>query len=138
MIQNALQKLLDAHDLTRDEAGYYSFAGRSDHMFKSGAIKIYSEEVEGALKQHPAVLDAVVVPVPDPTFGLVPFAHVRNSEALTAEAMEGWWRAQGFEGYSRPRHWRFWDEQAFPMVTLAKIDRRRLAEEAVAEAGGGP
>lgn len=122
---------------SRDEAGYYYFAGRSDHMFKSGAIKIYSEEVEETLKRHPAVLDAVVVPVPDPTFGLVPFAHVRNSEPLTAEAMESWWRAQGFEGYSRPRHWRFWDGQVFPMVTLAKIDRRLLAEEALAEVGEG-
>ncbi len=120
---------------SRDEAGYYYLAGRSDHMFKSGAIKIYSEEVEQTVKQHPAVLDAVVVPVPDETFGLVPFAHVRNSEPLSAEAMDRWWRAEGFEGYSRPRHWRFWDGAAFPMVTTAKIDRRRLAEEALAGVG---
>lgn len=118
---------------SRDEAGYYTFAGRSDHMFKSGAIKIYAEEVEETLKRHPAVLDAVVVPVPDPTFGLVPFAHVRSSEPLTADAVEEWWRGQAFERYSRPRHWRFWEQEPFPMVTLAKIDRRKLAEEARSE-----
>src|SRR5208283_3664665 len=30
--------------LYRDEAGYYYVTGRSDHMFKSGGIKIFSEE----------------------------------------------------------------------------------------------
>jgi acyl-CoA synthetase (AMP-forming)/AMP-acid ligase II len=120
---------------SRDEAGYYTFAGRSDHMFKSGGIKIYSEEVEETLKRHPSVLDAVVVPVFDTTFGLVPFAHVRNTTPLSSEAMEAWWRAQGFEGYSRPRYWRFWDAETFPMVTLAKIDRRHLTELAASEVG---
>jgi acyl-CoA synthetase (AMP-forming)/AMP-acid ligase II len=121
---------------SRDEYGYYDFAGRCDHMFKSGAIKIYSEEVERSLKRHPAVLDAVVLPVPDATFGLVPFAHVRNSEPLTADAMERWWRGQPLESYSRPRHWKFWRETAFPMLTLAKVDRKRLAEDALTDVAG--
>ena len=44
--------------LYRDEKGYYFFAGRSDHMFKSGGVKVYAEEVEANLKTHPEVLDA--------------------------------------------------------------------------------
>lgn len=123
--------------LHRDEEGFYYFSGRSDHMFKSGGIKVYSEEVEEMLKRHPAVLDAVVVPVPDPQFGLVAFAHVRDSEPLTPEAMEGWWREQAFGGYGRPRHWHFWGEDPFPMLTAVKIDRRKLAEQARTEAGKG-
>jgi hypothetical protein len=82
------------------------------------------------------VLDAVVLPVPDATFGLVPFAHVRNSEPLTADAMERWWRGQPLESYSRPRHWKFWRETAFPMLTLAKVDRKRLAEDALTDVAG--
>lgn len=115
---------------TRDREGYLYYAGRADHMFKSGGIKVYAEEVEEALKRHPDVLDAVVVPVPDPTFGLVPFAHVRNTRPLEPQVLERWWREQGLERYSRPRHWRFWGEEPFPMVTPAKVDRHRLAEEA--------
>jgi acyl-coenzyme A synthetase/AMP-(fatty) acid ligase len=116
--------------LFMDKNGYYYFAGRSDYMFKSGNIKVYSVEVEMNLKKHPAVLDAVVVPVPHETFGLVPFAHIRNREPLTAGEMESWWLGQGFARYNRPRKWRFWGEEEFPMITPIKIDRKKLFEMA--------
>jgi acyl-coenzyme A synthetase/AMP-(fatty) acid ligase len=122
--------------LERDESGYFIFAGRNDHMFKSGNIKVYSEDVEAKLKMHPAVLDAVVVAVSDPTFGLVPFAFIRHSSVVAMEEMERWWLENSFERYIRPRHWKFWGESAFPMLTDVKIDRRTLgsmAEESVKE-----
>jgi fatty-acyl-CoA synthase len=121
--------------LARDDEGYYAFAGRTDHMFKAGNIKVYVEEVEEILKSHEAVLDAVVVPVPDPRFGQVAFAYVRNSQPLTADIITTWWNDRGAPGYSRPRHWRFQGEESFPMVTAAKIDRvslRRRAEQELA------
>ncbi len=114
--------------LFRDENGYYYFSGRSDHMFKSGGIKVYPEEIENNLKKHPAVLDAVVVPQPHETFGFVPFAHIRNSEPLTAKDMEKWWLEQEFARYSRPRKWRFWGEEQFPLIDIYKIDKRKLQE----------
>jgi acyl-coenzyme A synthetase/AMP-(fatty) acid ligase len=113
--------------LQRDKEGYYSYSGRSDHMFKSGGIKVFAEDVERKLKSHPAVLDAVVVPVSDAKFGFVPFAHVRHSEPVNAEMLEEWWSDKAFEGYNRPRHWKFWGEHPFPMLTDVKIDRKALA-----------
>ena len=38
-------------------------------MINTGGEKIFPEEVEAALKTHPAVFDAVVVGVPDERFG---------------------------------------------------------------------
>jgi acyl-CoA synthetase (AMP-forming)/AMP-acid ligase II len=119
--------------LYRDRLGYYYFAGRSDHMFKSGGIKIFSEEVEGNLKRHPAVLDAVVVAIPHETFGFSPFAHIRNSEPLTAEVMERWWEEQNFGRYMRPKKWKFWGKEEFPVIGMQKIDRKRLQQQALEE-----
>ena len=38
-------------------------------MINTGGEKVFPEEVEEALKRHPAVRDAVVVGVPDERFG---------------------------------------------------------------------
>lgn len=122
--------------LYRDEQGYYYVSGRGDHMFKSGGIKVYSEEVEGNLKKHPSVLDAVVVPIGHETFGFVPFAHVRNQRPLTVKEMEEWWKAQGLAGYSRPKAWRFWGEEVFPKLGSDKVDRKKLKEMAVGDEKG--
>ena len=45
----------------RDEAGYYTYAGRSDDMLKVGGIWVSPFEVESALSEHAAVLEAAVV-----------------------------------------------------------------------------
>lgn len=54
---------------SRDEDGYYWIAGRSDDCFKSRGIFISPYEIENALRQHPAVAEACVVPQPDPEIG---------------------------------------------------------------------
>lgn len=119
--------------VVRDKEGYFRIAGRSDNVFKSGGIKIQCEEVESLLKCNPLILDAVVVPVPDTRFGLVPHAFVRHSEPLSIEDLDSWWRQRSdAPPYARPRHWTFWGDAPFPMVTAAKVDRqafRRRAEQ---------
>ncbi|SPR96309.1 benzoate-CoA ligase family protein [Cupriavidus taiwanensis] len=49
----------------RDADGYYTYAGRSDDMLKVGGIYVSPFEVEAALAQHPAVLEAAVIGVTD-------------------------------------------------------------------------
>ena len=53
----------------RDEDGYYWIAGREDDCFKSRGIFISPYEIENALRGHPAVAEACVVPLPDPEIG---------------------------------------------------------------------
>jgi acyl-CoA synthetase (AMP-forming)/AMP-acid ligase II len=57
-------------DMAKVEAdGTMRFLGRGSICINSGGEKIYPEEVEGALKSHPAVLDAVVAGIPDDRWG---------------------------------------------------------------------
>ena len=49
--------------------GTMTLLGRGSVCINSGGEKIYPEEVESALKAHPAVFDVVVVGVPDDRWG---------------------------------------------------------------------
>jgi len=53
----------------RDADGYYWIAGREDDCFKSRGIFISPYEIENALRGHPAVAEACVVPLPDSEIG---------------------------------------------------------------------
>ena len=54
---------------TVDADGTMCFLGRGSICINSGGEKIYPEEVEGALKSHPALIDAVVAGIPDDRWG---------------------------------------------------------------------
>jgi acyl-CoA synthetase (AMP-forming)/AMP-acid ligase II len=51
------------------EDGTIRFLGREAVCINSGGEKIFAEEVEAALKSHPAVVDALVLGLPDERFG---------------------------------------------------------------------
>jgi acyl-CoA synthetase (AMP-forming)/AMP-acid ligase II len=52
-----------------DRDGSIIFLGRGSMCINTGGEKVYPEEVEQALKAHPAVIDALVAGVPDERFG---------------------------------------------------------------------
>jgi acyl-CoA synthetase (AMP-forming)/AMP-acid ligase II len=54
---------------TVDIDGTVNFLGRGSICINSGGEKIHPEEVEAALKTHPAITDAVVAGIPDPRWG---------------------------------------------------------------------
>ncbi|MGB2756557.1 MAG: AMP-binding protein, partial [Acidimicrobiia bacterium] len=57
-------------DFARIEAdGQITLLGRGSQSINSGGEKIYPEEIEGALKSHSGVFDALVVGVPDDRWG---------------------------------------------------------------------
>ena len=49
-----------------DQDGYWWFVGRSDDVIKSSDYRVGPFEVESALVEHPAVVEAAVVGSPDP------------------------------------------------------------------------
>ena len=63
-------------DLGRIDGKRLFVTGRRDARFISGGENIQPEEVEQALLEHPAVLAATCVPVPDPEFGSRPAAFL--------------------------------------------------------------
>ena len=77
----------------RDAEGYYWFVGRADDVIKSAGHLIGPFEVESALMEHPAVAEAGVIGIPDPTAGEVVKAFValkdgfEPSEALRKELL---------------------------------------------------
>ena len=60
----------------RDDEGYYWFVGRADDVIKSAGHLIGPFEVESALMEHPAVAEAGVIGIPEPTAGEVVKAYV--------------------------------------------------------------
>jgi acyl-CoA synthetase (AMP-forming)/AMP-acid ligase II len=73
-------------DLALVEAdGSVTLLGRGSQSINSGGEKIFPEEVEGAVKSHPAIYDAVVVGVPDERWGQRVAAVVQAREGMTPE-----------------------------------------------------
>jgi len=60
----------------RDEAGYYWFVGRNNDVIKSAGHLVGPFEVESALTEHPAVIEAGVIGKPDETMGAIIKAFV--------------------------------------------------------------
>ena len=77
-------------DLARLELdGTMTLLGRGSQCINSGGEKIYPEEVESALKAHPAVFDALVLGVDDERWGqkVVAVVQTRPGEDLTLEEL---------------------------------------------------
>ena len=53
----------------RDEDGYLWYVGRQDDLFKSRGYLIAPKEIEDAILEHPAVVEAAVVGQPDADMG---------------------------------------------------------------------
>ena len=59
-----------------DEDGYYHHCGRSDDMLKVGGLWCSPTEIEARLIEHPSVLEAAVVGIPDDSGNIKPEAWV--------------------------------------------------------------
>ncbi|WP_314038138.1 AMP-binding protein [Dietzia sp. CH92] len=70
------------------EDGTIVFLGRGSGCINTGGEKVFPEEVEQALKAHPAVHDALVAGAPDPRFGQKVAAVVSFREGQHAEYEE--------------------------------------------------
>lgn len=71
----------------RDADGYLTYVGRSDDVFKASDYKISPFELESVLLEHDLVIEAAVIPSPDPTRLAVPKAYVcLTPDATSAQA----------------------------------------------------
>lgn len=71
---------------SRDADGYITYIGRTDDVFKSSDYKVSPFELESVLIEHPAVVEAAVVPQPDDTRLAVPKAYVALADGWEANA----------------------------------------------------
>ena len=76
-------------DMATIEAdGTISVFGRSSMVINTGGEKVFPEEVEAAVKGHPAVFDSLVVGVPDERFGARVAAVISIAEGAVAPSAE--------------------------------------------------
>ncbi len=84
--------------------GMLSFEGRAKHVIKHGGYSVYALEVEQVLEQHPSVLEAAVVGLPDERLGEIPVAAVRLAEGVTLrKARLGSWAKERLADYKAPK-----------------------------------
>ena len=87
-----------------EEDGSITLLGRGAQSINSGGEKIFPEEVEAAVKSHPAVYDAVVVGVPDERWGQRVAAVIQPRPGMTPDlaSVQDHCRAR-IAGYKVPR-----------------------------------
>jgi acyl-CoA synthetase (AMP-forming)/AMP-acid ligase II len=107
-----------------DGDGYLFYTGRAPEkeLIKTGGENVYPAEVEGALKQHPAIAEAVVIGVPDPQWSealkAVCVCH-RDKSVGAVELAD--FVAGLIARYKKPKHVVFVD--ALPKTATGAIDR---------------
>lgn len=69
----------------RDDDGYYWFVGRNNDVIKSAGHLIGPFEVESALTEHPAIVEAGVIGKPDETIGAIVKAFVVLRSGVEAD-----------------------------------------------------
>ncbi len=80
------------------------FAGRKKDVIKHGGYSVYALEVEAALTEHPDVLEAAVIGLPDPRKGEVPVAAVRVRDGAKVKPADlVAWAAEHLSDYKAPR-----------------------------------
>ncbi|WP_019140672.1 acyl-CoA synthetase [Noviherbaspirillum massiliense] len=130
-----------------DEDGYLWYQGRADDMFKAAGYRIGPSEIENCLVKHPAVINAAVVPKPDPERGNIVKAYIvltpgveRGEEADARLVAELQAHVRGkLAPYEYPKEIEFIDQ--LPMTTTGKVQRRMLRlreQERAAGTNGQP
>ncbi|MCW1431873.1 AMP-binding protein [Novosphingobium sp. JCM 18896] len=111
-----------------DDDGYLYIADRRTDLIVSGGHNVYPAEVEGALLEHPAVAEAVVIGLPDDDLGARVHAVVRLEEgANTDTAALLAFAAERLVAYKLPRAVEFTDA---PLRDEAgKVRRGKLRED---------
>ena len=118
-------------DLARmDERGYFYIEGRTKDMIKYKGYKVMAREVEEKLMEHPAILEAGAIGVPDPNIGetinafVVLKSEYRDGKVSESDIIN--WAKEKLAGYKYPRKVEFL--RSLPRTAVGKIFRRKLRE----------
>jgi acyl-coenzyme A synthetase/AMP-(fatty) acid ligase len=114
-----------------DEDGSLHIRGRRDDVILKGGRKIYPEDVEMTLEEHPAVTRAGLIGIASGTGEVKLCALVQAS--TSSSALKTWVRRR-LPAYQVPDRIRIVDE--IPTTGNGKVARRRLFESACAEVAG--
>lgn len=110
-----------------DEDGYLYITGRMKDMIIAGGVNIFPAEIEKAIVEHSAVVDAAVIGIPEDTFGeqVMAFCEVRPDSEITPDELTRF-LADRLAPFKRPRRIEFVSE--FPRNAMGKILKNELRE----------
>jgi long-chain acyl-CoA synthetase len=116
---------------TMDEDGYFTIVDRKKDLILTAGFNVYPREVEEVLYQHPKVLEAAVIGLPDKVRGEKVSAYVvlKPGETATAAEIRAFCRER-LAHYKEPRAVNFRDN--LPKSMAGKVLRRMLHEEELA------
>lgn len=106
-----------------DARGCLTLRGRTQDLINYGGVKIWPEDIEAVLKQHPGVLDAAVAGLPDPLAGQVPAAFIVRRTPFNMAELEVFCE-QRVDGSRVPR-W-FFLTDSIPRNENGKVMREAL------------
>jgi fatty-acyl-CoA synthase len=114
-----------------DESGVITIVDRVKDVYISGGENVYPAEVEKALCDHEAVVEAAVIGVADTTWGEVGEAYVvlAADRSVTEEQLRAHLRAR-IAGYKIPRSWVFRD--SLPHTASGKVQKSQLRAKTAA------
>ncbi|CAN7485944.1 AMP-binding protein [Pararhizobium sp. LjRoot235] len=115
-------------DLGRREAnGFYRIVDRLKDMYISGGENVFPAEVEAVLASHPAVLDAVVVGIPDSRWGECGLAYIvlRPGATATGDEIAGHCAAR-LAAFKRPARILF--VETIPRTASGKVQKHVLRQ----------
>ena len=123
-----------------DEDGYFWLKGRNDEVIVSSGNKIPGGEVEAALLSHDAVLEAAVIPSPDPMRGNIVKAFIVLEEGYQpspelAEELKKHVK-DNIEAYKAPRVIEFASRDSLPRTVTGKIQRFILKDREMKPGNG--
>jgi len=114
--------------VSMDARGYTTLTGRLKDMIIRGGENIYPREIEELLFTHPAVGDVAVLGLPDPRWGEIIAAFVRDADPA-APAIDAELRSflrEHLAPQKTPAQWFHVD--AFPLTPSGKIQKFVLRE----------
>jgi long-chain acyl-CoA synthetase len=114
-----------------DEEGYLYITDRKKDLIIRGGENIYPKEIENILHQHPQVLEAGVIGVPDEVYGEVvkAFVVLKKENAVSCKELMDFCK-ENMPAYKRPKVIQLMD--ALPKSAVGKILRRELRKMSVA------
>lgn len=114
--------------MVKDEAGYYYLLTRKKDIIKSGGENVFCSDVENVVKMHPAVLECVIVGVPDERLGeaVMAVVQLRPGQSLSLPELQEHCKKY-LSSYKKPLYMETVD--SFDMDDAGKIRRSRLRSE---------
>jgi fatty-acyl-CoA synthase len=110
----------------RDADGDYRIRGRLKELVVSGGENVYPAEVEAVLHEHPAVVEAAVVGIPDAQWGEVCAAFVAVRADVAEDELRGFCRAR-LASFKVPKRFTF--VERLPRNSLGKVQKDELLRE---------